>query len=113
MYLTHFEGNNMGSSICKQMYDENRPYTSCYGRPLLQAWLLPDLNTIPNNCIRENSLELSGYGIGFSSESPWFESRPDLTFLSCIRSFVSLLRTLFVRITSQIVTLVICPKNQG
>ena len=28
----------------------------CYGRPLLQAWLLPDLNTIPNNCITENSL---------------------------------------------------------
>ena len=28
----------------------------CYGRPLLQAWLLPDLNKIP---------ELSGYGIDF------------------------------------------------
>ena len=28
----------------------------CYGRPLLQAWLFPDLNTIPNNCVRENSL---------------------------------------------------------
>ena len=28
----------------------------CYGWPLLQAWLLPDLNTIPNNCVRENSL---------------------------------------------------------
>ena len=28
----------------------------CYGRPLLQAWLLPDLNTIPNNCVREFSL---------------------------------------------------------
>ena len=29
---------------------------NCYGRPLLQAWLLPELNTIPNNCIGENSL---------------------------------------------------------
>ena len=28
----------------------------CYGRPLLLAWLLPDLNTKLNNCIRENSL---------------------------------------------------------
>ena len=36
-----------------------------YGKPLLQAWLLPDLNTIPNNCVRENSVQLGGYGIGF------------------------------------------------
>ena len=42
----------------------------CYGRPLLQAWLLPDLITIPNNCVVENSLQLSGYGIGFSSRRP-------------------------------------------
>ena len=28
----------------------------CYGRPLLQAWLLPNLDTIPDNCIMENSL---------------------------------------------------------
>ena len=28
----------------------------CYGRPLLQAWLLSDLNTIPDNCVGENSL---------------------------------------------------------
>ena len=28
----------------------------CYGRPLLQAWLLPDLNTISNYCVRESSL---------------------------------------------------------
>ena len=47
---------------------------SCYGRPLLQALLLPDLNTIPNNCVGENSLWLSGYGIGFSSRHPWFNS---------------------------------------
>ena len=68
----------------------------CYGRPLLQAWLFPDLNTIPNNCVRENSLKLSGYGIGFSSRRPWFKSCPDFIFLSCIYSFISLLRTLFV-----------------
>ena len=38
---------------------------NCYGRPLLQAWLLLDLNIIPNNNVRENSLQLCGYGIGF------------------------------------------------
>ena len=27
-----------------------------YGRPLLQAWLLPNLNIIPNNCVGENFL---------------------------------------------------------
>ena len=37
----------------------------CYRRPHLQAWLLPDLNIIPNSCVRENSLQLSGYVIGF------------------------------------------------
>ena len=63
----------------------------CYGRPLLQAWLLPDLNTIPNYYIRENSLRLSGYGVGF-----WC-TRSLVRFLPCIYSFVSLLRTLFVR----------------
>ena len=30
--------------------------TNCYDRPLLQAWLLPDLNTIPDSCVSENSL---------------------------------------------------------
>ena len=38
----------------------------CYRRALLQAWLLHDLNIIPNSYTRENSLWLSGYGIGFS-----------------------------------------------
>ena len=76
----------------------------CYGRPLLQAWLFPDLNTIPNNCVRVNSIWLSGYGIGFLSRRPWFKSCPDLLFLPCIYSFVCvfffffLLRTFFVRI---------------
>ena len=28
----------------------------CFGKPLLQAWLLPDLTTTPNNCVRENFL---------------------------------------------------------
>ena len=69
----------------------------CCGKPLLQAWLLPDLNTIPSNFIGENSLKPSGYGIGFLSKRPWFKSCRKLTFLPCIYSFVSLLRTLFVR----------------
>ena len=60
----------------------------CYGRPLLQAWLLPDLNTIPNNCVRENSLWLSGYGISLSTGRPWFES---------MHLFISFFVTDFVR----------------
>ena len=39
----------------------NASFFRCYGRPLLQAWLLPDLNTIPNICVREHSLQLSGF----------------------------------------------------
>ena len=35
----------------------------CHGTPLLHAWLLPDLNTKPKNCVVENSLY--GYDIGF------------------------------------------------
>ena len=70
----------------------------CYGRPLLHAWLLPDLNTIHNNCVGKNYLYLNGYGIGFSSRRRWFKSRPGVIFLPCIYSFVSLLRTLLVRL---------------
>ena len=50
-----------------------------------------------HNCIGEDSLQLSGYGIVFSSRRPWFKSCPDLIFLSYIYLFVSLLRTLFLR----------------
>ena len=57
----------------------------------------PDLNTIPNNCAWGNSLSLSGYGTGILYRRPWFKPCPDLTFLTCIYSFVSLLLTLFVR----------------
>ena len=52
-----------------------------YRRALFQAWLLPDLNITPDNRIKENSLYLSGYGIGFSSSHPWFKSCPKLLFL--------------------------------
>ena len=70
----------------------------CYRRPLLQTWLLPDLNTIPNNCHRENSFWLSGYGIGFWCMRSLVRILPDLIFLPCIYWFVSLLRTLFIRL---------------
>ena len=30
------------------------PFCIHYRRPLLHAWLLPDLSTIPNNCIRDD-----------------------------------------------------------
>ena len=42
-------GRNFGLKIPKDAI-------SCYGRPLLQAWLLPYLNTISNNYIGKNSL---------------------------------------------------------
>ena len=48
---------------------------------------------------------LCGYGIVFSSRRPWFKSCPDLIFLLCIYSFVSFLRTLFVRLILQIILL--------
>ena len=79
---------------------ENAAYQHCYGRPLFQAWLLPDLNTIPNNCVGKNSLWLSGYCIGFSTRRPC----PNLIFLPCIYSFLSLLQTLFVRAFSPFFT---------
>ena len=81
-------------SLCKQ----SNKILYCCGRPLLQGWLLPESKTIPNNCVRENSLSLGGCGIGFSFRRPWFKSRPDLIFLPYIYSLVSLLRTLFVRL---------------
>ena len=31
----------------------------CYGRTFLHAKLYPSLNTISNNCVRENSLQLN------------------------------------------------------
>ena len=40
-------------------------HVGCYGRPLFHAWLLNNLNAIPNN--GENSLKLNDYGIGLSS----------------------------------------------
>ena len=39
----------------------------------------------------------SGYGVGLLTGRPWFESRQDHIFLPCIYSFLSLLRTLFIR----------------
>ena len=38
------------------MLSEKGLNASCYEMPLLQARLLPDLNTIPDNCVGENSL---------------------------------------------------------
>ena len=35
--------------------------------------------------------------LAYGALGPWFESRPNLIFLPCIYSFVSLIRTLFVR----------------
>ena len=52
---------------------------------------------MPNNCVRENSLSSVVMVLAFGARGLWFESCPDLIFLPCIYSFVSLLRPLFVR----------------
>ena len=67
----------------------------CFGRPLLHAWLLCDLNTIPNNCVGEDSLSSVVMVLAFRTGVPGSNSAQ--TYLSSICSFVSLLRTLFVR----------------
>ena len=73
--------------------------SDCHGEPLLHAWLHLDLNIIPNICVRENIIlsQHCGYANGCSSQSSRFESEPDPVFLPCICSFLSLLRTSFVR----------------
>ena len=53
-------------------------------------------NTIPNNCVMENSLLLSGFGIGLSTGRPWFESGPDL-IIFVMHLFISFFVTNFVR----------------
>ena len=58
----------------------------------------PDLNTIPKNCVRENPLWLSGYGIGLSTGRPWFEARQD--HISAMHLFISFFVTDFVCKTS-------------
>ena len=57
-----------------------------YGRPLLQVWLLPDLITIPNSCVRENSILAQWYWLLVCKVSG---SNPVLTFYFC-HAFVHL-----------------------
>ena len=68
----------------------------CYGRPVLHAWLLPDLNTLPNSCVRENSLELSGYGIGFWCTRSLVRILPG-PYISAMYSFLCFFVMDFVR----------------
>ena len=53
----------------------------------LKAWLLPDLKTIPNNWIRENSLLLSGYGIGFWCTRSLVQILPE-PYISAMHLFI-------------------------
>ena len=55
---------------------------------------------VPNNCVRENSLWLSGYGVCLLSKHSRFKSGVLPVFLLCICSFASLLQTLFSRLLS-------------
>ena len=58
MYLCMRYKEIIGRNPCVEFWvnvlQENKG--RCDGRPLLKAWLLPNLNTLPNKCIRENSL---------------------------------------------------------
>ena len=67
-----------------------------YGRPLLQAWLLPSFNTIPNNCVRDNSLQLCGYCIGFSCTRSLIRILPG-PYISAMHLFICFFVTDFIR----------------
>ena len=69
-------------------------FAHCYGRPLLQAWLLPD--TIPNNCVGENSPLLSGYGTSFWCTSSLIRILPG-SYISAMHLFICFLVMDFVR----------------
>ena len=71
-------------------------YINFYGR-LLHAWLHPDLNTISNNHLRENSLQVSVYGIGFWCAGSEVRILSEPYISARHGSNVSLSRTLFVR----------------
>ena len=62
---------------------------------LLQACLLPNLNAIPNNCIRENSLQLNGYGIGFWCKRSLIRILPE-PHISAMHLFIGFFVTDFV-----------------
>ena len=51
-----------------------------------------DLNTIPDDCDRANPRSVVMV-LAFGEQGLWFESRPDLIFLPCIYSYVTLLET--------------------
>ena len=75
--------------------------TIVYGTPLLQAWLLPDLNTKPNNCVRENSLWFSGYGIGIWCTRSLVRILLG-SYISAMHLFICFIVTDFVRKTMDI-----------
>ena len=62
----------------------------------LPSWLLPDSNTIPKNCIRENAPKLRGYGIGFWCTRLLVRILPRL-YISAMHLFICFFVTDFVR----------------
>ena len=54
------------------------------------------LNTIPNNCFRQNSLQLSGYGVGFWCTKSLVRTLPK-PYISAMYLFICFLVTEFVR----------------
>ena len=71
----------------------------CYGRPLYQAWLLPDLKQYLTTALWRILFSSVFMVLALGAQGHWFESYPDFIFLPCIYSFVSLLWTLFIRLS--------------
>ena len=63
------------------------------GRPLLQAWLLPDLNTIPDNCVRENLFSSVVMVLAFQPGGPY--SNPSEHYISAMHLLISFFVTDF------------------
>ena len=70
---------NRSLTVGIKYHSINQQY--CYGRPLLQAWLLPDLNMIPNNCVGRIPFSSVVMVLAFQPGSPG--SNPVRTLYFC------------------------------
>ena len=88
--------SNKGPVIANHSSSSRKIGPQCYGRPLLQAWLLPDLNTIPNNCVGENSLKLSGLSYWLFVQASLVQI-PSRSYISAMHLLIYFSVTHFVR----------------
>ena len=64
----------------------------CHGRPLLQAWSIQNLNTIPNNCVWRILYSSVFMVLAFGARGHLFEP-----YISTMYSFICFFVTDFVR----------------